>query len=75
MNVNSASVWLGNGAGTLQTQMDASIWGNNFNRVVDAFNREGDWDMAISITNSLGTVGVPHDSLGLPEASNLRHNS
>jgi hypothetical protein len=58
VNYNSASVWLGNGEGTLQPHMDASMIGNNINLVVGDFDHDGNLDMASSNTASIGTVNI-----------------
>ncbi len=55
-----ASVFLGNGDGTLQPRIDASLPGDNINLVVGDYNHDGNLDMATSNTNSVGTIGVLH---------------
>jgi hypothetical protein len=56
----SASVFLGNGDGTLQPRIDTSLPGDNINVVVGDYNHDGNLDLATSNTNSVGTISVLH---------------
>ncbi len=56
----SASVFLGNGDGTLQPRIDSSLPGDNINVVVGDYNHDGNLDLATSNTNSVGTISVLH---------------
>ncbi len=53
-----ASVFLGNGDGTLQTRTDTSLPGNNINVVVGDYDHDGNLDLATSNTVSVGTISV-----------------
>jgi len=53
-----ASVFLGNGDGTLQAGTDTSMPGNNINLVLGDYNHDGHLDMASSNTASIGTINV-----------------
>ncbi len=55
-----ASVFLGNGDGTLQPRIDTSLPGDNINVVLGDYNHDGNLDMATSNTNSVGTISVLH---------------
>ena len=54
----NASVFLGNGDGTLQPRLDSAMPGNNINLVVGDYNHDGFLDMASSNTASVGTINV-----------------
>jgi hypothetical protein len=53
-----ASVFLGNGDGTLQPRIDTTLPGNNINLVVGDYNHDGNLDLATSNTTSVGTISV-----------------
>ncbi len=55
-----ASVFLGNGDGTLQARIDTAMPGNNINVVVGDYNHDGNLDLAASNTTSVGTISVLH---------------
>ena len=57
-NSNSASVLLGNGDGSVQAPLVASVPGNNINLVTGDFDHDGNLDMATSNTSSIGTINV-----------------
>jgi hypothetical protein len=56
----SASVFLGNGDGTLQGRIDTSLPGDNINLVLGDYDHDGHLDMATSNTSSVGTISVLH---------------
>ncbi len=58
--VDSASVFLGNGDGTLQPRIDTPLPGDNINVVLGDYNHDGHLDMAVSDTTSVGTINVLH---------------
>ncbi len=55
-----ASVFLGNGDGTLQPRIDTVVPGNDINVVLGDYNHDGHLDLATSDTTSNGTISVLH---------------